>query len=388
MPAYIHDMATAVPKTVCRQDDLKEAMKTYGQKSPKEKRIIDMIYNRSGIDKRHSIIDDLNKDPRKTFFFDPKTGGRIPSTLERNKVYIEQAKQLYPEIARKLIDQSDFEKDEITHIITVSCTGFYAPGPDYTILRALDLSPSIQRYHLGFMGCYAALPALKMANNFCQTDPDAVVMVVSLELCTLHLQIGNTTDQLISASVFSDGGGGAIVSAREPSKKQPSFRIDSFASTITDEGERDMAWEVGDTGFEIVLSTYVPDIIRKNLDEAISPVLSDMNLTPAEIDKWAIHPGGRAILDKVEEAVSLEPHQIASSREILKNYGNMSSATILFVLNDILQKNRENGEQSETENVLAMAFGPGLTVESSHLTLQPAKPQQEPVSDTKLAEQS
>lgn len=368
MAAYIHNIATAVPERSYKQDFLRERMKEYVGQRDASRRIIHRIYTKSGINKRHTVIDDFrsNGDPR--VFFQRDGTLSTPSTGTRNQLYIEKAKPLWVHTARKTIEQNpSIDKSDITHVITVSCTGFFAPEPGFEIIKALNLPQSTQRFHLGFMGCFAAFPALKMAQSFCTAQPDATVLVVCLELCTLHLQNSEATDHLISASVFADGAAGMIINAHKPDKR--GFRIDHFSTAIAEETEEDMAWTIGDTGFEMVLSSYVPDLIKSNLSEAIQPHLNGFQITLSDIDHWAIHPGGRAILDKVKESFTLETEQLAASRNILANYGNMSSATILFVLDELLNS---PGKASEA-TTLAMAFGPGLTIESALLTtIQPA----------------
>jgi predicted naringenin-chalcone synthase len=185
-------------------------------------------------------------------------------------------------------------------------------------------------------------------------------MVICLELCSLHFQKSRETDHLISASVFADGGAGAILSNRTPQDDQTVYKLDRFATSIIEQSEEDMAWTIGDTGFDMILSTYVPDLIESNLQSALKPLLEAYGTDKDQINHWAIHPGGRAILDKVEKNVGLDTRQLASSRSVLSDYGNMSSATILFVLKHLLDQPMQNS----SERVLAMAFGPGLTVES------------------------
>lgn len=363
MAAYIHNIATTVPERSYKQDFLREQMKKYVGQRNASKHIIHRIYTKSGINKRHTVIDDFqsNGDPR--VFFQRDGTLSAPSTGTRNQLYIEKAKPLWVRTANRTIEQNpSIDKNDITHIITVSCTGFFAPEPGFEIIKALGLSQSTQRFHLGFMGCFAAFPALKMAQSFCAAQPDATVLVVCLELCSLHLQNSEATDHLISASVFADGAAGMIISTEAPRGR--GFRIDHFSTAIAEETEGDMAWTIGDTGFEMVLSSYVPDLIKSNLSEAIQPHLTNYQISVSDIDYWAIHPGGRAIIDKVEESFNLEAGQLAPSRNVLANYGNMSSATILFVLAELL----DSKEQTDEATTLAMAFGPGLTIESALLT--------------------
>lgn len=361
MPAYIHQIEQRVPEFAYSQDELRDRMKEIVHGNEKERRLLHHIYGRSGINTRHSVVDDFKKEGSFELFFNGQ--GDSPGTKSRNDIYIQKGRQLFVDTARQLLESSDFEAAEITHLITVSCTGFFAPGPDYEIINNLGLNNSIERYHLGFMGCYAVIPALKMARQICNANEKANVLVVSVELCTLHFQSKPVLDDLISASVFSDGGAGALVSNKKP-EKGSYYELNNFASAITKTGKEDMAWSVGDTGFNMVLSSYVPQILSDGLDEYLSPILEKFHLKFEDINHWGIHPGGRAILDKVERNLSLKPSDLNASRSVLANFGNMSSATILFVLKNILQET----SNLKTEKTLAMAFGPGLTIESALLT--------------------
>ncbi len=360
MSSYIHSIQTSVPQYSYHQNELRDRMKEIVPGSERDERIIHHIYSRSGIQTRYSVVDDFRKTGSHQLFFNGQ--GATPGTASRNDTYIKEGRKLFVDVANKLIKNSEFTPNDITHLITVSCTGFYAPGPDYDIIKSLGLSPKTERYHLGFMGCYAAIPALKMADQICRANKDANVMVVSVELCTLHFQANPKMDDLLSASVFADGGSGAIVSTREPN--QTSYQIDGFASAITEKGKDDMAWSIGDTGFNMILSNYIPDLLEEGLHPFLDPVLKQYQLTLDDIDLWGVHPGGRAILDKVQKTFSLPDGALSSSRNILSNYGNMSSATVLFVLKEIL----DMPSKSDNGRTLAMAFGPGLTLESALLT--------------------
>ena len=363
MAVFIHNIETTVPKRSYRQDFLREQMKEYVGQREASKRIIHQIYARSGIEKRHTVIEDFRSNGSPKLFFQGDGSLANPTTGKRNQLYIEKATPLWIDTAQKTIEQNiNTTPKDITHVITVSCTGFHAPEPGFEIIKSLGLSPNTERYHLGFMGCFAAFPAMKMARSFCTANPDANVLIVCLELCTLHLQDSEETDHLISASVFADGAAGMIISSSPPPKR--GFKLGSFSTAIAEETKQDMAWTIGDTGFEMVLSSYVPDLIKANLPEALRPLFDQYPISLSDIGTWAIHPGGRAILDKIEQSFTLQPKQLAASRNILAQYGNMSSATILFVLSDIL----DNQQSDLNGSILAMAFGPGLTIESALLT--------------------
>lgn len=309
-------------------------------------------------------------------FFDRGTGLLLaPGTGVRNEVYVREARRLFVEAARRaLAADPDLRAEDVTHVVTVSCTGFHAPGPEYEIVRALGLSDGVQRYHLGFMGCYASMPALRAASQFCAADPQAVVLVVSVELCTLHLRSSEDPDTIVASSLFADGAAAGIVTARELPSPVAGLRLDGFHTAIAPEGEAAMAWTIGDTGFEMILSTAVPQIVGETVLGAIRPLYAREGELAAAFDEgrigervahWAIHPGGRSILDRVQERLRLSDAQLGPAREVLRENWNMSSATVLFVLKSVLeQQGARDGDR-----VTAMAFGPGLTAESALLTV-------------------
>lgn len=366
MAVFIHDISTSVPPFSSDQQHIREVMKKHIGTDRKTQALIHRIYTQSGIEKRHSVVEDFVPNQNGTLFFNGEVKSN-PGTAARNQVYETESKKLFVDVSRQLLaDNPHISSDEITHVITVSCTGFYAPGPDYEIVKSLKLEPSTQRFHVGFMGCYAAFPALKMAQSFCIADPDAVVLLVSAELCTLHFQFKNDIDNLLSGSVFSDGAAGMIISSKPPKKQ--SFKLTQFASSLAPNGEKDMAWTIGDAGFDMILSTYVPDIIRDNLEPVIQPLYDQYQFSGKDIDYWALHPGGRSIIDKIESVLELEHHQVSASRDVLAKFGNMSSATVLFVLKRLMNSKLEHGQ-----NIMSMAFGPGLTIESSLMAVHHPK---------------
>jgi predicted naringenin-chalcone synthase len=303
-------------------------------------------------------------------FFDPDTGLlRSPSTKARNDLFATDATKHFIDAAQAAVTKcAGIDPLDITHLITVSCTGFFNPGPDYKIVRALGLNPAVQRYHLGFMGCYAAFPALRAAKSFCEADPEAVVLVVCAELCSLHVRTSNDPDAIMGSALFADGAAAAVVTAREVPESTALLQLDHFETVLTPVGEDSMAWNIGDEGFEMVLGNYVPHIIDDHIVGALEPLLArDASLTGLpyrDITHWAIHPGGRSILDKVQSRLELTDEQLVPARETLRNFGNMSSATVLFVLKHILDLPPLDGD----ERICSMAFGPGLTVETGLFT--------------------
>jgi predicted naringenin-chalcone synthase len=400
MPSFIHHITTSVPENYYDQQFIREFMKKHVATDRMTSMILHRLYTQSGIEKRHSVLKEFHSDdiPDGASFRDAATGAvRSPGTGERNALYMKEARLLYIDAAKNVFsERGDIHKEDVTHVITVSCTGFYAPGPDMDVVNALELSPSTQRLHIGFMGCYAALPALRMAKSITEADSRAVVLIVAAELCTLHLKFESDTDSLLSSTVFADGCAAALVSGKAPSRGQKALRLDGLFTTVTPNGAGDMAWTIGDNGFDMVLSSYIPDIIEGNLQGVLGPIWSQSGMQPDDIDIWAVHPGGRAIVDKVQASLQLTDEQVSSSRKTLRDYGNMSSATVLFVLRDVMenlhqnvveeidihedehqptndkatngtQRSERNGMPAES-TVLAMAFGPGLTVETGIMT--------------------
>lgn len=363
MSAFIHHIATATPTYAYSQAYTRDRLKDWAQ-DPKTKRMIHAIYNRSGIETRHSVSGDFIAGADASLFRTDTEGKLIaPGTAERNRVYARAANELAIEAAKRaLTNASGFKAEDVTHIIYTSCTGFANPGPDYHVIRQLGLRESVQRYTLGFMGCYAAFPALRMAAQFCEANPEAVVLVICLELCTLHMQVNDQPDSILANSLFADGAAAALVSSRQPADREPAFLLKGFDSTLLPSSEGEMAWEIGNEGFNIVLSSYVPDIIGANIRHLMQGILERYNHSVEGVEEWAVHPGGRSILDKVQESLALAPDALEAPRTVLRDYGNMSSATILFVLKEML-----DSAETDRASLCAMAFGPGLTVETAFM---------------------
>ena len=361
MKRYIHAIETAVPPYAYHQDYAMTCMKRWVSDKVLQ-RMVHSIYRQSGIERRFSVLPDFQPGANAVHFREQTDGTLLePTTGQRNQVY----EQSYPGLARdavqKVFDHTPWLKpSDVTHVITVSCTGFCNPGPDLFLTRAFGLPDGVERYHLGFMGCYAAFPALRMADQFCQARPDAVVLILCLELCSLHLQIKPTADSLLANALFADGAAAVLVSARAPEAGRPAFSMEHFETRLIPEGEKDMAWTIGDHGFDMVLSSYVPRILGIRARDLLNDVVEKSPVDWNEMTHWAVHPGGKAILTTLEQQLGWTADgPLALSHRILRDYGNMSSATILFVLKAML----EEGGLEHDAPIGALAFGPGLTVE-------------------------
>ncbi|WP_082357733.1 MULTISPECIES: type III polyketide synthase [Arthrobacter] len=372
MTVNLRSLETAVPPTILVQPQARDVFASQPGLTRLGQRLVRTCFDSAAIDTRHTAVAEMSVDfhSEDPVFFDVGTGLLLsPSTKVRNDLFTVESTKLFIEAATKAVSACEgITAADVTHVITVSCTGFFNPGPDYKVVRALGLNPSVQRYHLGFMGCYAAFPALRAAKAFCDADPHAVVLVVSAELCSLHVRTSNNPDTIMGSSLFADGAAAAVVTARELPATGPVIVLDEFETVLTPVGEDSMAWNIGDEGFEMVLDSYVPRIIDEHIVAALEPLLAHNPVVATapyrDIHHWAIHPGGRSILDKVEAKLELTEEQLRPARETLRNYGNMSSATVMFVLKHILDLPATEAR----ENICAMAFGPGLTVETGLFT--------------------
>jgi alpha-pyrone synthase len=274
--------------------------------------------------------------------------GRFPDTSARMRFFERHA----PTLAVQALNAIDFHdvKDEVTHLIVGCCTGFYAPGLDIDIVKRFNLKPTVERTIVGFMGCYSAFTGLKLARHIIHSEPRAKVAVVNLEMNSIHLQELDDLEQLLSFLLWGDGCSACLVS-NEPS----GIELRSFHSTLIEDAADQMTWRIGHNGFDMTLSGKVPMTLARALPKNMAAILGGYSI--GEIELWAVHPGGRSILDAVEGAINLDDRALQYSREVLRQFGNMSSPTVPFVLKMMLDKNLSG-------TGCGMAFGPGLTAES------------------------
>ena len=365
MSPRIVSIGTAVPTTRVAQTEARDLFATQPGVDRLTARLIRAAFDAAEIEHRHTVLAQLALSGAPgpddgTAFIDGERFLLRPTTGTRNDLYIRTAPALYAQAARVAMADAEIEASVVTHVVTVSCTGFFAPGPDYRLVRDLGLDPSVERYHLGFIGCAAAMPGLRLASRIAESDPAAVVLVVCVELCTLHIRPSADPQQIVAASVFADGAAAAVVTADPTAGREGGLELDRFSTVLTPEGEADMVWTIGDHGFEMILSAEVPRIVGREIRGAVDRFLAG-EATP---DVWAVHPGGRSVLDRVEAGLELPPTALDASRGVLRDYGNMSSATILFILERMLR----DDSVTDGARLAALAFGPGLTVESALLT--------------------
>jgi predicted naringenin-chalcone synthase len=329
------------------------------------------VYRRSGIDRRHSCLADYGRAPEAFEFFPRGWAGeppRLPSTAERMVVYRRAARELGLEAARAALGRlPSLDPAQITHLIVASCTGFHAPGLDVDLVEGLGLSRQVARTLIGFQGCHAGLASLRLADAICRADPQSLVLVVCVELCTLHFQLGATEDNLLANSLFADGAGAVLLGADrgpEDGAGGPRLVISRGASWLEPGTGGEMAWTVGDHGFEMRLSALVPRLLGRQVERFLEGELGLDRAARRGLRFWAVHHGGPAILDEIERALGLDPALLGPSRAVLRDHGNMSSPTVLFVLERIRAAlaGSEGGDAPGCG--VALAFGPGLTLEA------------------------
>lgn len=343
--AFLQRIGTAVP-----DHDIHEPFVAFAGEmlsDPRARRIFQRLATKSDIRHRYSCLHaEKSLSGAATDAFAFYCGGRFPSTSQRMQLFEKCA----PLLMRKALDRlclTSEERRRIRHVLVTCCTGFYAPGLDFEIIDYLGLPNATERTMVGFMGCYAAMNALKLARHIVRSEPGASALVVNLELCTLHFHETQELGEITSFLLFGDGCAATLVGC-----ESTGFEMDAFEA-MQIENTRDLiTWKVGDLGFEMFLSTQVPGQIAKGMRDHEAAVIGN-----EPIHLWAIHPGGRAILDAVEDGLSLSPEKLSTSRCVLSRFGNMSSATVMFVLQELMKTS------SPGQNGCAMSFGPGLTAE-------------------------
>lgn len=354
----IVSIGTAVPQFQHQQKDILPFMQRVYAMSESDKRKMRFLYNQSAIDIRYSVVPDYSV-PIDEWSFYPATENLdpFPRLEKRMKWFHEFAPPLSADAIENCLEAKD--NKSITHLITVSCTGMSAPGLDLQVVEALDLPSTIYRTSVNFMGCYAAIHALKMADAICKSDLHARVMMVCTELCTLHFQRENNIDNIATSLLFGDGSAAALVT--HDNAAEPGVHLKSFYSEVSTRGKKDMSWELSSSGFLMTLSGYVPDLIEHDFRPLLTNALAYAGLSRNDIKEWCIHPGGRKILEAISKSIEVSQNDLSHSYSVLKNFGNMSSPTILFVLKEILAQMEQ---ETRSGYIFGAAFGPGLTMET------------------------
>jgi predicted naringenin-chalcone synthase len=355
----IISIASGVPAYKHAQNTLFNFADKVYNKNEGDTRKLKFLYNHSGIEYRYSVIPDfdLSKNER-IFFNEAEDLLPVPTIGKRMEVYNQYAAKLSAETIIKCIAGKIDTKD-ITHLITVSCTGMSAPGLDLQLIEMMDLPKNIFRTSVNFMGCYAAIHAMKLADALCNNDKNANVVIVCTEFCTLHFQTEPTVDNLTSSLLFADGCAAILMQHNEAGK---GLQIENFFSDVNFDGRKDMSWELSSNGFLMTLSGYIPELIKADFETLVGNALQKTNRRIQNVTHWCIHPGGKKIVDTIADTLKINKEKFKNSYEVLNDYGNMSSPTVLFVLQKIMSDIESNPTHKEV--VFGAAFGPGLTMET------------------------
>jgi len=365
----IISIGTAVPRYQHNQQGIREFMQRIYAFNEADRRKLKFLYAQSAIETRYSAIADYSLSlPEWTFYPASENLEPFPSLEKRMEHFERYAAPLSVTAIRNCLDNLS-GKEPITHLITASCTGMSAPGLDLEIMDLMGLPDNINRTSVNFMGCYAAIHALKMADAICNSSPASRVMIVCTELCTLHFQREATPDNITSSLLFGDGSAAALVTGRDDPSK--GLHLNSFYSEVIRKGKKDMSWGLSSTGFQMTLSAYIPQLIEADFESLVGRSLKAAAVEKEEINHWCIHPGGKKILEAIQTSLHLAQSALSESYEVLKQYGNMSSPTLLFVLDRIMKTlAAEESEKSDShgggskQTIFGAAFGPGLTMET------------------------
>ena len=357
------DISTVVPPYKVNQQKATEGLKKRMGEKPAVARLIEAASYHSGIESRYIVIPDAEEESSNKFY-SHKGIFISPDTATRMKEYEKWSALLAAKAVSQIINKNDFNIQKINRLITISCTGFFAPGLDYKIIKEFGIPPNVKRTNIGFMGCAASLIGFNSiieANSSNQAENNT--LLISVEVCSLHLQSEPSRDNILANIIFADGCAAALFSNAKEFKSKMRLDLLSVHSFLFENSSEYMMWKIGNCGFEMILSSDLPKIILNEAVPKLKEILGTKGLNPEEINHWALHPGGRAILDSLEKGLEISEEKMTPSREVLKNFGNMSSASILFVLKEII----DSGKIKENDNICAVAFGPGLTMEVAFL---------------------
>ncbi|TWT98265.1 type III polyketide synthase [Stieleria varia] len=374
MQCSIVGLGTALPAGAVAQEDALAMSSEVICDSPKQERLLRTLFRKSGVKTRRTAI------PWQTGYEWAKgahvesDGGSVatafevcngPPTGHRMDLYAKFAPPLAERASRAALDISPVSPQDITHLVTVSCTGFSAPGVDIHLLQSLGLPGSTQRVHVGFMGCHGAINGLRAARGLAAADPDANILMCCVELCSLHYRMTWDAEAMAGNALFADGAAAVVINNQSNNEMHPLTLADTQSCLLPDTTDK-MSWMVGDHGFEMRLSGAVPDSIHENLRPWLQAWLAKHDLTLDDVQDWIVHPGGPRILDAVVDSLDLPTDSVTVSREVLSELGNMSSPTVLFVLQRCLAQQAAAGEKRNGPRVL-LGFGPGLVAEAALL---------------------
>jgi predicted naringenin-chalcone synthase len=356
----IAGIGTAMPVRSIAQADAVTFAQTLCTPADQQARLLPILYGRSGVRRRGSVLLEPAEGASLTQSFFPPCGGthdRGPTTEQRMARYAQEAAPLAQAASCLAIGDARLNARAITQLVTVSCTGFLAPGIDIALIKRLELPDTVGRTHIGFMGCHGALNGIRVASALVAADPTAQVLLCAVELCSLHFHYGWDPEKIVANALFADGAG-AMVIASDRRDIPDAWRVAANGSCLVPDSEDAMTWRIGDHGFEMTLSPRVPSLIGSSLRPWLVGWLEGHGFTLRDVRSWAIHPGGPRIIEAAAQALGLTPEATGCSAQVLAECGNMSSATTIF----LLERLRRSGAPRPC---VALGFGPGLVVEAA-----------------------
>jgi alpha-pyrone synthase len=354
--AYLIDISTAVPEYEVSKEELVKfyttSLKSAGTSSVNQK--IAFLNERTTIQKRYSCIPDFKMLDFELFVDQNFT----QSVEQRTEIYKQEIIPLAIQTIDKLLAKTNIKPKEITHLITVSCTGIFAPGLEFLIAEYYGIQKA-ERLALNFLGCYAALKALKQAKYIADANSDSCILIVCAELCSLHFEPSCTNEAILANLLFADGAAATLVcgSSSKYANSKGALKIDEIGASYINNSLDLMTWNISSQAFKMYLHKNIVSSIKDNICSAVADFIEG-----TRPDYWAIHPGGVSIVQAVKYSLDLSDKEVEDSLNTLKDYGNMSSPTILFVLKRIIDKLKTN-EHSDTKKIFSCAFGPGLSIE-------------------------
>lgn len=375
MSLLIRGLGTAVPDCQLPQADAEQVARILCTDRPSQAEMLNVLYRQTGIATRYIaidrvVVDDVLQQTRHSgsVFLPHSDRPEGPTTGQRMAEYVRHALPLALRAAQHALEDSAIAPERLTHLVTVSCTGFSAPGYDIGLFKILGLRPTVQRTHVGFMGCHGALNGLRVARALATADPNACVLLVATELCSLHYSYGWNPKRMVANALFADGAAALVgtgtastppaSNGTSPTRNTPGWTCRANGSCLFPDSEDAMTWTIGDVGFEMTLSTRVPNLIGKHLRPWLESWLDGQGLALGQVRSWAVHPGGPRILTDVAESLGLPQASMDVARQVLRECGNMSSPTVLF----LIQRLRQSGAELPC---VALGFGPGLVVEAA-----------------------
>lgn len=362
MTSRVVGFGTAVPSHTISQAQSAEVARRFVHDPGCETDVLPLLYRMTTVRSRGSVLLEGHSESRvqQSFYHEAlAVDDAGPTTADRNGRYADEAGPLAVQAARDAIDDAGIDPAQVTHLVVATCTGFHAPGVDVDLIESLGLPPTTQRVQVGFMGCHGGINALRTARGLAAADPGSVVLVVCVELCSLHYQYGWDTDRVVANALFADGAGAMVVVGPLADSAAPVLA--ATGSMLIPASRDAMSWQVGNHGFVMTLSAEVPEIIQRTLPDFLNGWLHAQGLSAGDVGGWAVHPGGPRILQAVEMAMKLPSNALQTSRAVLAEHGNMSSATTLFILKRFHAVQRPRPW-------IALGFGPGLEVEVALLT--------------------